>query len=1003
MPDKKQQGAAFLALADALSPLVALIQGDKVVHVNPAGCALLGLRPEQIVGHDFWEFALAEDQEMVRERERARLAGVEQPRRFTQKLRHADGHDVWIDYSADVVVLDGTETIVVTGLDITEQKRTEARLRQSEESFRSLFEDTGVPKGMTSPDLRIVRVNRAYCELLGYREEELLGRSPNELSHPEDDGAAARLQRELLEGTRGSGRVLKRYRHKDGRTIWGELTLTLLRDADGAPVCFLAEVVDATERRRAEELLRDREAKLAEAQRVAHVGSWEYDIASNSSTWSDEMYRIFGVDPQGFHASRENAFERFHPEDLPRIAPIIARAIAEGEPLEYESRVVHDDGDVRSLWTIGRAQRGPDGKPLRLYGVCQDITERRRAEELLRDREAKLAEAQRVAHLGSWEYDIASQRSIWSDEMYRIFGFEPRSFEPTDSSASSRIHPEDLELCGSSVARTISDGTPYEHEFRIVLGGGELRSLWTIGRAELGPDGRPRRVYGIVQDITERKRAEQALRASEQRFHTLHSQAPVMMTVLGPDGRVREVSNFWLSRMGYTREEVIGRDPLEFATPESQERIKQQFERSIQAGEFVVHSTPIVAIRRDGSRIDALVTSMVGLDEQGGLREIVNVGMDVSHIKRAEEALRESEARYRALVEHAPEAIVVLDAQSGKFIDLNESAARLFGYERERILDMRPTDFARETQPDGRSSAEIAQREIARARAGEPSVFEWVCQHSSGRDMVCQVSLSRLPAKDRELIRSSVIEITELKLLQEKARHADKLAAIGMLAAGVAHEIGNPLLALSMAAQSLERKAADEYTQKKLVLIREHIERISRIVRQMSDLARRRTAVRTPCNLNHVVERALEIIRYDKRAKGVAIGFEPGAELPQVLAVDDQLLQVCLNLGLNALDAVVGNPPHRPRSLNVRTNLHEERGRLFVRVSFVDSGPGIPEPARAQIFQPFFTTKEPGHGTGLGLSVSYRIIEEHEGTLAFACPPPRGTDFWFQIPAEVAT
>jgi PAS domain S-box-containing protein len=865
-----REEAALRALMERMSPLAALIRGDELVDLNPAGCALLGRTREQVLGRDFWELALAQDQERIRERERQ--AGNELPRRFTQRLHHAHGHELWIDYSVDRIELDGRPALFVTGHDVTAHHGAHAALAFSEDRFRSAFQNAAIGKALVSADLRFRQVNRAYCAMFGYDESELLSMSPEDLTHPEDTGSNDRLIRELKSGARSSGRVVKRYRRKDGATVWGDLTLTLLRDAAGEPHFFIGEVVD--------------------------------------------------------------------------------------------------------------------------------ITERRLAEELLRDREAKLAEAQRVAHLGSWEYDIATGRSIWSDEMYRIFGFEPGTFDPTRDSALPRIHPDDVGRSGAFVEETIRNGTPYEYEFRI-LRHGALRHLWTIGRAELGPDGKPSRVYGIVQDVTERKLAEEALRASERRFRNLYTTAPVMMSVVGPDRRIKEVSNHWLGRMGYERDEVVGREGHHFLTPDSFLRLIQEHDRTIAAGEHIVRSIPLVAIRKDGSTVNVITTSVLEFDEQQVFQGAVTVGMDVTHIQRAEEAVRESEERYRALVEHAPEAIVVADGDNGKFIDVNEQALRLFRRTREQLLALGPADCSPVHQANGRASAEMAQDMIQRANV-ELQTFEWIHLDGEGREIPCLVRLSRMPDRTRNLVRATITDISEQKAIEEKLRRDDKLAAVGVLAAGVAHEIGNPLLAMSMAVQSLERKATEEYALAKLGLVRGQIERISKIVRQMGDLARPRAASRERCDLNRLVERSLEVIRFDKRAKEVEIDFAPCADAPSVLAVEDQLMQVCLNLGLNALDAVAGNPPARPRALRIRSVLVAHAARTRLRVVFADTGPGVPEHARALVFQPFYTTKAAGQGTGLGLSVSRRIVEDHAGDLGFECPPTGGTEFYFEIPVEVA-
>jgi PAS domain S-box-containing protein len=506
------------------------------------------------------------------------------------------------------------------------------------------------------------------------------------------------------------------------------------------------------------------------------------------------------------------------------------------------------------------------------------------------------------------------------------------------------------------------------------------------------------RMYGIVQDVTERKRAEEDLRASELRFRSLYTQAPVMMIAFGADGKIREVSNYWLKVMGYERQEVIGQEGVRFISPESQERLYKAMEKVVRDGERVLRNMPLLGVRKDGRTVDILCTSVLEMDERGQSLGAIAVGVDVTEIRRAEEAVRESEARYRALVEHAPEAILVMDVESGKFIDANTHAEVMFGYDRSKLLTMGPLDFCPKMQSGGVSSHDLAWDEIGRVMRGEAPIFEFVHTHANGREIPCQIRLSRMPATGQNLIRASLTDISELKALEQQVRHGEKMAAIGLLAAGVAHEIGNPLLALSMAAQSLERKSTDEYAQKKLGLIREHIDRISKIVRQMSDLARPQSAQRSPCDVNRVLERTLEVVRYDKRAKEVPIKFDPCPDVPFVQAVEDQLTQVCLNLALNALDAVGTNPASRPKSLHIRARCVEKGGRKFVRASFKDSGPGIPEASRSKIFQPFYTTKSTGKGTGLGLSVSYRIIQEHQGTLAFDCGSPEGTEFYFELP-----
>ncbi|MHC4779097.1 MAG: two-component system sensor histidine kinase NtrB, partial [Planctomycetota bacterium] len=372
-------------------------------------------------------------------------------------------------------------------------------------------------------------------------------------------------------------------------------------------------------------------------------------------------------------------------------------------------------------------------------------------------------------------------------------------------------------------------------------------------------------------------------------------------------------------------------------------------------------------------------------------------------VQKKTQELRASEDRYRTLVEHAPEAILVLNADSGLFEDANGVAAQLFGGEREALMTKSISDISPRKQPGGFLSENRFLERIESALEGDCSPFEWVHLDGEGREFHAEVRLVRLPSEDRRLVRASISDISERKHLEAQIRHQDKIAAVGTLAAGVAHEIGNPLLAISMAAQGLQKKVEGEYAQKKLSMITSHIDRITRIVQHMSDLARPPSEEQGRCDVHTVIERALEIVRYDKRAKQMEIATVFEENLPSVHCVEDQLVQVFINLSLNAVDALESTEEGEERRITVTTESTPGPGTLPVRIVFEDTGPGIPEGDIEKIFQPFFTTKAVGKGTGLGLAVSHRIISEHEGSIRVESEPGRGTRFVVELPAGTDT
>ncbi len=245
-------------------------------------------------------------------------------------------------------------------------------------------------------------------------------------------------------------------------------------------------------------------------------------------------------------------------------------------------------------------------------------------------------------------------------------------------------------------------------------------------------------------------------------------------------------------------------------------------------------------------------------------------------------------------------------------------------------------------------------------------------------------------------------DTTEEHRLQGQIVHQEKMAAVGLLAAGVAHEIGNPLASISSVAQTAHRKSDDPYVRGKLELVRTHIDRIATIVRRMVDFARPPRYEWHSCSVNDLVRNAAQFLEYDKRAKCVSIELDLSEELPTTVGMEDQLTQVFLNLILNALDAVEGVPAELTPRLCVSTRLDNESRAPEIVFRCEDNGPGIEAPAIRRIFEPFFTTKEVGRGTGLGLSVSFRIIEDHGGRIDVDSRPGEGARFEVRIPVREA-
>ena len=298
-----------------------------------------------------------------------------------------------------------------------------------------------------------------------------------------------------------------------GRTRWTQAYLFPVRDAAGTLTQVVLTHLDLTEQKEGETALREREERLRLAQRAARIGTFDWDVPSGRITWTEEEERLFGIQPGTFGGTIE-AWGRFVlPEDLPRMQAEMAAAMARRErEMDFAFRIRRPDGEVRSIEGSAEFFFAEDGTPLRMVGVNVDVTERVRAEEERRRSETLLREMERIAHIGSWEWNLETGALWWSDELYPVYGVEPDSEPLTFERFADMVHPDDREMVRSVVADALREGETFAFDHRIIRPDGEVRSLHGRGRVLRDESGRPVRMVGSGQDITERKQVEEALR-----------------------------------------------------------------------------------------------------------------------------------------------------------------------------------------------------------------------------------------------------------------------------------------------------------------------------------------------------------------------------------------------------------------------------------------------------------------------------------------------------------
>jgi len=440
------------------------------------------------------------------------------------RLKTKDGGYKWI-YSRGKVVewnRDGRPVRVIGAhTDISEKKRAEEALRESEAKFRGMFDNVRdavfmhevMEDGFPGPFLDF---NQAALDRLGYTREELMELDPLSLDDP---AIIAPLIPKVMSELREKGHVLFESVQiaKDGGRIPVENHTRLVNT--GESLLLVTVCRDITERKEAQQTQALSLARLSRAEELADLGNWELSLKSDRVVWSDQMFRIYGIEPlEGESLSKDFFLSFVHPGDKERIGRLLKGLMEDPRDVETELRIQVPNGQVKWLRTRVRLIRDQDGQPDQLVGADLDVTEQKLAEKALKDSGQLLAKSQEIAHLGSWEFDHETNRLVWSDEVFRIFGLPPQQFSANYEAFLELVHPEDRakvhDFFRSSVAMD-KESQGIEHRI-IRRDTGEVRHVHEKCEHMKNEAGRLVRSIGMVHDVTEWRSAQNKLQQAKR-------------------------------------------------------------------------------------------------------------------------------------------------------------------------------------------------------------------------------------------------------------------------------------------------------------------------------------------------------------------------------------------------------------------------------------------------------------------------------------------------------
>ena len=865
-----------------------------------------------------------------------------------------------------------------------------------------------------------------------------------------------------------------------------------------------------------------REAELhASEQRYQRLSAnipgmlYQYRLQSNgnhSFTYVSAGCReLFEMEPEAF--LKISTQEITYPDDLPDLMESISESAQNLQGWKWEGRLFTATGKIKWIRAASRPELYPNGDIV-WDGLLTEITEQKLAEFALRKSEANLAEAQKLAHVGSWEFDAMTKQLTWSDELYRIYGFSPGEINPSFEQVMRLVHPDDLQMWQTSVTEAIDAGATPEFEHRIIRFDGSLRHLYVIGKTAFNQQNKVIKVFGTCLDITERKNTEAALRqyqehleelvqsrtaaleaANQQLCQEIVERVQAEQALKESEGQLRLAIN--AARMGLwnwdsqsnTIHYLQGIESLlcveknqlnslesfiACVHPEDRQLVVEAMEIGID--QQVEYSVDYRIVWPDKSIHWISCQAGVLKNETGEFVGLAGTVIDVTDRKEAEIALQRSEHKFRALYEAT--SLAVLIGNENGFFDGNTAAVELYGCNnRQQICGLHPADLSPPYQPNGQDSFTAANEAIRQAFKNGNYRFEWIHLRFDGTEFPSEVWLTALEveegkmffqavvqdlterkkaeiaireseAKEREKAQQLEVTLQELKRTQAQLIQSEKMSSLGQLVAGVAHEINNPVNFiygnLVYASEYVEKLlnlfelynryypepppeiiAARELAEidflitdlrKIMASMKIGAERIREIVLSLRNFSRLDQSDRKLADIHSGIDSTLMILQ--NRLSPPRVTGNPHflqiqvikdyADLPQVDCFPGAMNQVFMNILSNAIDAFENysreineaeNSSVWVPTIRIKTEQISPE-RLAIKIS--DNGMGMSEAVKNKLFDPFFTTKPVGKGTGLGLSISYQIVvEKHGGSLSCSSQPGLGTEFIIEIPFKL--
>jgi PAS domain S-box-containing protein len=907
--------------------------------------------------------------------------------------------------------------------DITERKKAEEARRRSEEKFHQLAESMPQIVWTAEPDGRLDYYNERWYEYTGmsraggeswepYVHPEDIERVVSEWSGAVETGEPYEIEFRLRHGATGE------YRWQIGRPV-------PIKDEEGRVARWFGTCTDIDDQKRAEEAIRASEQVYRAIGESIPYGVWICDQEGRNLYASDSFLRLVGLTQE---ECSEFGWKKslFSPDEAERIVALWRENARTEEPWDIELRLRGTDGRRHPILARGVPVRDDRGRIICWAGIHLDISRLKETEGALRESEERQRRALEAARLAHWEWDIRADRITYQDSLSafygRPFGNVPEYLEI--------VHPEDREIVCCAARRALAPDVSYEVEYRIIWPDGSVRWLASRGATFFDPDGHPVRMVGVNLDITERKEAEaqirllneglerrvedrtaelaaalEALRESERRFRAIFDSSFQFIAILSPDGMLLEINQTALDFVGVAREDVVGLPAWEAPWMAGRVGAIERYRDSVAvAGGGGIDRYQADLLGRDGEVVTIDLTQKPVRDEAGRVALLITEARPITEEKKAAEALRLSEERFRGAFD-ASAIGMALVANDGRFLQVNASLCRIVGYSEAELLARTFQDI---THPDD-LGPDLEQNR--RLLAGEIRSYQMEKRYIHKDRRIIWIVLSGSVVRDANgaplYCVAQIEDITARKQTEEELRRARDEAMAATRAkseflANMSHEIRTPMNGVIGMTELLLDSQLNDLQRGYAETIRSSGEALLTVINDILDFSKieagKLTLESADFDLRALMEELVDLLTPRAHQKGLELRSRVAPEVPGRLLGDPvRIRQVLTNLTGNAVKFTERGEVELTASL-----LAGVGDGMMLRIQVRDTGIGIPEDRQCDIFESFTqieggTSRRHG-GTGLGLAICRRLVELMGGRIGLESRPGAGSTFWFEIP-----